>query len=420
MTRDRSKGRSRGVLGLLDIGTSKNACLIVALDRGAAVAGRPSGRVVGLGHKRSRGIKAGVITDLEHAEQAVRACVGDAERMAGVTLDAVLVAVGCGRIRSQTFAANAEIANGIVADADIARVLSGGHAYVERDGRRLLHMNRIAFRLDGAPGASNPRGMAARRLTADLTAVTADEAPLRNIAVLLDRCFLGLDGFVASPYASALAVTSAEERRLGVTAIDIGAGTTKIGMFVDGHLIAAEVVPVGSDHITYDIARALRTPLAEAERIKALYGTVLFAQSDEHEVFSYPLADEEGYYQATKAQLARIVAQRAQSLFGLIEERLDRSGMRHLAGRRFVLTGGGAELVGLAELAANRLREPVRVAGPSGPSGLPQAVRVPAFATVVGLLQAAEEAERAPGGQELAGAGDGYLGRVGRWLMEGL
>lgn len=423
LIKDRASQKNGSIVGLLDIGSSKIACLIAALNTGAKSGALEGARVIGIGHTRSRGIKAGVVTDFEQAENAVRACIDKAERMSGVQLDEVCVSVSCGRLKSKTFAASAEIANGVVSGNDISRAMEGGRAFAERDGHTLVHMNRIGFRLDGRQGARDPRGMAARRLTADLHTVTADESPIRNHLMLVERCYLTASTLMASPYASALATLSEEERRLGATVIDLGGGCTTMAMFADQQFIHADALPVGANHITFDIARGLQTPLADAERIKALYGTLVGAQSDAHEVFSYPMAHDEdgGLQQATKAQLTQIIRPRVAGSFAQIRERLAQSGWNEHAGHRIVLTGGGAQLVGIGEFAANALQRPVRVAGPASISGLPQSVSSPAFSTLVGLLIG-----RATASSEVMSYRDrevlayGYFGRVGQWLMEGL
>lgn len=422
----RNRGpQSPSVIGLLDIGTSKVACLVVAFDpRGPSVlSGMATGfRVLGIGHQRSRGLKAGVITDLDKAEVAVRAAVDQAESMSGVTLDEVYVSVACGRLRSETFAANADIDGGIVADRHIARILDGARAYAERDGRMLVHMNRVGYRLDGAPGGRDPRGLAARQLTVDLHTVSCDDGPVRNLMQLVDRCYLGIAGLVVAPYASALGATSYEERRLGVTVVDIGGGVTSIALFADGRLIHADAIPVGGNHLTYDVARSLRMPLAEAERIKALYGTLSEAPSDGREAFSYPLAGEEegSFAHTTKARLGEILRPRMASIVGLVGERLDQSGMRTWAGDRVVLTGGASQLVGAGEFWANLLRCPVRVSRSDAAAALPGSISVPAFSTAIGLVASVAAGEglvAARQGQSVLM--QGYLGRVGQWLREG-
>ncbi len=415
MTQRRSRYASRrsGITGLLDIGTSKVAVAIVA-DSGDDA---QSLRVLGVGLQRSRGVKAGVLTDLDQAEIAVRAAIAQAERAAGVTLDAVIVSLAAGRIKSQHFSARTDVLSGHVGNDDLARVNQAARDYAERDGRSLVHMNELGYRLDGLPGGIEVRGLAARQLAADFHAVTADEAPMRNLLLLIERCYLACEGIFAAPYASALSVTSREERELGVTVVDIGAGTASIAVFAEGHFVGADVVPVGSQHITFDIARALQTPLSEAERIKTLYGTLISAQSDEHETFSYPLAGEEdgAAYQTTKARLTEIIRPRFAQIFALLRERLAENAASTYAGEKVVLTGGACQLLGSAEFAANELGRPVRLGKPAPLAGFPGSVTGPHFATLCGLAAAAEEA-----GDSFYGAGDssgqGYLGRVGKWL----
>ena len=270
-------------------------------------------RVLGLSHQQSRGVKAGVIVDLAQAEECVRGVIAQAERMAGVTLESVLVSVSCGRLLSHTVTASADIAGNHVTPRDVARLMAGARAYVERDGRTLLHLNRKTTQLDGAMSGSDAVGMAARLMTSKIHAVSADEAPIRNLRMVLERCHIRVSGLVPAPMASALAVTTEDERQLGVTVIDIGSGTTKLAKFSGGQFEHIRSVPIGSGLITSDIARALHTPLIEAERIKTLYGNLISARSDEHETFSYPTAgqDEVLEHHITRAQLASIVRPRA-------------------------------------------------------------------------------------------------------------
>ena len=412
---------NRDLISVLDLGSSKVCCVIAR--RQPQVAGAPGGglRVVGIGHQRSRGVKAGVIMNLDEAEDAIRAAVSQAERMAGVAVENVIVSIACGRLRSQTFTAKADVVHGHVGDDEIARVLSGGRAYAERDGRMLIHLTQFGYRLDGAAGVRDPRGMAARVLAGDLHAVTADDAPVRNLLLAIERCHLGVGGFIANPYAGGVAVTTQEERRLGVTVVDIGGGTASIAMFAEDHFVHADVLPVGSNHITFDIAGALSTPLAEAERIKALYGTMVRARSDEHEVVSYPVTgdDEGGVRHTTKAELHEILRPRVESILSLVLERIGNAPLARYAAGRLVLTGGGSQLVGLAAMAAEQSGCPVRVARPAAFGGLPPNVCSPAFAVVVGMLQVA-----AAGGVSVRMSGErghapaSYLRRVGSWLKE--
>ncbi len=422
LTRDRTEGRDTEIVGLLDIGTSKIACLIATIEPAQLPRRGRRVKVIGVGHLRSRGLKGGVITDLDEAEGAVRATIAQAERMAGVTLEEVFVSVSCGRLQSSNFAATVDVEGGVVRAADVDRMMAGGRSWAERDGRTLIHLNRIGFRLDGVAGSHDPRGMAAARLSADLHTIAADEAPVRNLLMVVERCYLSVRALVAAPYASAIAVTSEEERRLGVTCIDIGGGTATVAAFAEGHFIHAAAVPVGGHQITLDIAHALQTPLAEAERIKTLYGTVIGARSDEHESFSHTLAGEEegARGRTTKAHLAEIIRPRVASILGLVRERMDLAGVSAFAGERVVLTGGTSGLVGVGEFAADTLGRAVRVAKPQQVAVLPQGVSSPAFSTVAGLLAvAAAGGEGAIAYKDGEALGAGYLERVGQWLKAG-
>ncbi len=410
-----------GPLGVLDIGSSKIACLIAETGRTPAEAGGvPRLRVLGAGYQQSQGVKAGVVVDLDRAEEAVRAAVGEAERMAGLTLDGVTVAVASGRLKSHRFRAKAVVETGVAREADVARVLDGGRAFAERHGRMLVHLERIGFSLDGAAGVRDPRGMATRMLAADLVAVTADEAPLRNLTMLVERCHLAVDGLVAAPVAAATAATTAEERRLGVVCLDIGGGATMISAYAGGQLVMVDAVPMGGNLVTYDIARALQTPLAEAERVKVLNARLVAAKSDVHEIFSYPLAGEDDgvLNQMSRAQLSAIVLPRMTSLIEHVSERLVRAGLSPAVAGRVVLTGGASQTVGLPELVARILDRPARAAATQQIAGLPDGVARPMMAVAAGLAVMAPEVRSGAAAVGTA-SNDGYLRRVGAWLREG-
>jgi cell division protein FtsA len=410
-------------IGVLDIGTSKVVCLIATL-RPSSTGAEPGAvlpEFAGIGHQRSQGIKAGVIIDLDAAEHAVRAAVAQAERMAGVTLDEVQIGVACGRLKSSHFTAEARIDRGVVQPQDLLRLSEGARSYTERDGRSLVHLNRLAYTLDGAAGIRDPLGMAGRALSANLHAVTADDAPLRNLLLLAERCYLTPARLVPTSLASALAATTEDERRLGVTLVDIGAGVTTIAVFADGHYLYTDTLAYGGGHMTFDIAKSLATPLAEAERIKAVYGTMVTASSDELEVFSYSLAGEpDGVRHASnKARLRAILRPRVEALLIHVRDRLDAAGMSAYGGGRLVVTGGASQVIGLAGFAAEVLQRPVRIGRPALLAGAPSSLSSPAFATALGLLAASSDPlsaaltrARQP---ELA---SGYLGRMGQWLRE--
>ncbi len=403
--------------GALDVGSFKTICLIATTDRH----GRPE-RIVSVGHVPSRGIKSGVIVDLAGAEYSIRTAIADAERMAGVRLAEVDVAVNCGRLGSRSFQASA-LVNGGVIDADTrARLADAARDYAERDGRRLVHLSELALRADGVPIAESSDGLAAERLSADFHAVTADAPALNNLGHTIGRCYLGCGALVPGPMASGLAVTSPEERRAGTVVIDIGAGVTGISAFLDGRYIYSECIAMGGGHITLDIAHALRMPLEEAERIKTLYGTVHIAQSDQHDVVTYAGlgGSDEIEQRTTKADLARIIQARMAALLQLVRERLADAGLTHVSAGQMVICGGSSELPGLIPFAEGFFRRPLREGRPRQISGLPPLVASAAFAGVVGVLEArAASAAHILPSTRATSRPQGYFGKVGQWLKDG-
>jgi cell division protein FtsA len=425
LTRTKSSSRPGDVIGVLDIGTSKTVCLIVAPPNSRANGlwrrERPS--VLGFGLRPSRGLKAGVVIDLDGAEQALRSAMSQAEQAAGLTVEEVFVAVTGGRLKSLTFEAETKVADRIVGDADAERLAAAGRSYAERDGHTLLQLAQIGYRLDGAGGVANPRGMAGSLLAADFHAVTVEDAPLRNLLQVVERSFLTPAGIVPAPYASGLAATTEEERRLGVTCIDLGAGSTTWSMFADGHLLLVDSVAVGGHHVTFDIARSLATPFAEAERIKTLHGSLEEGASEDEEMFSYAVSGrgEPVLHETTKADLNGIIAGRVSDLIAQVTERIERSGVAHLAAQRVVLTGGASQLKGLALFAEEMLGRPVRIGRPEPAAGMPVAYCNPLFSTAMGLIPIAFDPAarlRGSGVRDDVAAG-GYLKRVGQWLREG-
>jgi cell division protein FtsA len=413
------------IVGLLDVGSAKVCCAVVAHDPNARLPGTAHGlplRVLGFSHSRSAGVKAGAIFDLDDAEASIRTAIAKAERMADLTLSKVILSVACGRIGSQSLTARADIASASIAPGDRCRVMAAGHSYVAREGRIPLHMGLLGWVIDGSPCACDPVGMTGRLLEADLHAVTSDEAAVRNLVLAVERADVRVAAVVPGPLASALSAATPDERRLGVTVIDVGAGTTTIARFAEGYFLEAFALPMGGGHITYDIARGLSAPPAEAERIKTLYGSVYGGPSDEVEAISYTAADvEQGALQMSKACLSQIVRRRADQLLGLIAERLGESRFGAYAGARIVVTGGASQLLGFAELMSHVLQAPVRVGKPAALTGYAAGVSSPAHACTLGL----GEALFVPGAthdihRELgfAHSSEGYLHRVGRWFRD--
>jgi cell division protein FtsA len=416
------------VVSAIDIGTSKIACLIARLKPRAAVDVLPRRshaiEILGIGHTRARGIKGGTIVNLAEAEDAIRQAVASAERMAAVQLEAVMVSMSAGRLASELYAASVQVPGPAVVDGDIERVLGAGSRHSVRDGRAVLHSIPIGYALDGARGVRDPRGMLGRTLGVDMHVATAEVAAARNLMLCVERCHLSVEAMVASPYVAGLAVLTDDEADLGAAVVDIGAGTTTIAVFSEGHFVNAAGFALGGRHVTTDLARGLNLRMADAERVKTMHGSVLAGTADEREMIAVAPGGSDGEppQTAPRAALIRIIKPRAEEILEMVRDRLAKSSFGSVPQARVVLTGGGSQLSGLPELATQILGRQVRIGRPLGLSGLPEAAKGPAFAVAAGLLvypQLAylEHFEPRRARQMMAG-GDHYLGRVGRWLRE--
>ncbi|MEM1307197.1 MAG: cell division protein FtsA, partial [Pseudomonadota bacterium] len=269
------KAAGERVLGLLDIGSSKTICAV--FDRAAADG---VGAVVGVGQQRSRGVAAGAIVDLPVAEASVVSAVARAERVADVRLENIIVNISCGRLESHRFRANVELGGTAVAQSHIAQLHGGAAEYAERHGRRLIHWNRTEYRLDGQRHVANPIGLSGEKLVGCYHAVNADTGAVQNLIEVVERAYLAARVTVPSPLASAYAVTSEDERNLGVLVADFGGGTMSYAGFKGGAPFACGVIPFGGHHVTYDIMQNFEIDELEAERVKTLYGTLALAPSD--------------------------------------------------------------------------------------------------------------------------------------------
>jgi cell division protein FtsA len=411
--------RPRGsVIAALDIGTTKVCCLIARVDADIP-------QVLGIGHQISRGVRGGLIVDLEAAGASVVNAVHAAEQMAGETIERVVVNLSGGFSASRIIKAEIGVAGREIGDAELQRVLDQGYLLREPGDRQIIHSVPVGFSIDDSRGIRDPRGMFGERLAVNMNVVTARAAGVRNHSAAIGRAHLAIDALVVSPYASGLSCLVEDEVELGVTVVDMGGGTTTIGVFFDGNLIFADSVPVGGGHVTNDIARGLSTAVAHAERMKTLFGGAISASTDERETIAVPQIGEEdeGHVNhVPKSLLVGIIAPRIEETFELVRDRLEASGFDKIAGRRVVLTGGACQLHGAREFAALILDKQVRIGRPLRVKGLAEATAGSAFSTTVGLLHFAlsERAEVARFGHGRSRRANGLLGRVGHWLRENI
>ncbi|MDP7234163.1 MAG: cell division protein FtsA [Alphaproteobacteria bacterium] len=414
-----ARANTDGLIVALDVGTAKIACLI-AEDEGDGLL-----HVVGVGHKVSRGLRNGAVIDIEAAEQAVREAVHGAESMAGETVRSGVINLSSGQPQSRCFSVEVEIGGHEVGDADLRRIHDVAQRQPSPADRTVVHALPVAYGIDGVTGIRDPRGLFGDRLSVTMHVATAGRGAVRNLSTCLARCHLNVDDLVLSAYAAGQAVLVKDERELGAVCVDLGAGTTSIAAFHGDRLVHTDCLPIGGAHVTNDIARGLATPLANAERIKTLHGSVIADAADDRRLLDVPTIGEGesidvNIDQVPRAQLIDIIRPRLEETFEMVCDRLATSGLAELAGHRVVLTGGASQMNGIANLAGQILDSPVRLGKPRALRGLAESTSGPAFAVAAGLLQHAFETSspNAERRHELTRDPPRGLGRIGHWLRE--
>jgi len=418
------------VVSVLDIGSSKIVCMIGRLTPRKESQILPNRthnvEIIGIGHQRSRGVKSGVIADIDAVESVVRLAVDAAERMAGLTVDSLIVNMSAGRLTSDVYTASIDLGGQEVEASDLRKVLVAASQQSRRQDRAVLHSLPTGFSLDGEQGIRDPLSMYGDLLGVDMHVVTAERAALKNIELCVNRAHLSVEGIVATPYASGLAALVDDEVELGCAAIDMGGGTTTISVFAEGKLVHTDAISIGGHHVTTDLARGLSTRIEDAERLKVVHGSAIATAADERDLISVPPIGEDDRDQPTqvpRALVTRIVRARLEETLELIRDRIQKSGFSPIVGKRVVLTGGASQLTGLPDTARRILARNVRIGRPMGVSGLPTAAKGPAFSTAVGLLiypQVADMETHSEQGGLLStlGGGGGRFARMGQWLKE--
>ena len=379
--------RKSGIVAALDVGSTKVACFIVKIvpDRNG---GEAQLKVLGVGHHASRGVRGAAVVDINAAENSIRAAVEQAERMAGVTLKDVVIGISCGQPQSRLINVEVSIAGHEVGEEDLRRAYATGRAQGPSSDREILHCIAGSYAIDGSKGIRNPRGMVGDTLGVSMHTVTAVSGPIRNLETCVERCHLGVSAKIATPFAAGLATLVSDEMDLGATVIDMGGGTTSISVFFGGNLVFAEVLPVGGNHVTSDIARGLSTSLANAERVKTLHGSAFSGPNDGRDMIAIAHLGEEdgeGESQVPRSVLSGIIQPRIEETFEIVRDRLTDSGLLSISGRRVVLTGGASQLNGARETAARVLSKQVRIGRASRLTGLTESAGGPSFAVCAGL-----------------------------------
>ena len=374
-----SPNASNMVVGL-DIGTSKVV----------AIVGQPTDdggiEIAGIGSHPSRGMKRGVVINIESTVQSIQRAVEEAELMAGCDIHSVYVGVAGSHISSMNSDGVVAIKEREVTPSDIDRVIDSARARAISEGQRVLHVLPQEFSIDAQGGIREPLGMSGVRLEAQVHLVTAALNAVQNIEKCVRRCGLDVDAIILEQLASSMAVLTEDERELGVCMVDIGGGTTDMAIFTEGAIRHTAVIPIAGDQVTNDIAMALRTPAQYAEEIKVKYACALTQLASSDEMIKVPSVGDRPARDLSRQSLAEVVEPRYEELFTLVRDELRRSGFEDLVAAGVVLTGGTSRMEGVVELAEEIFHMPVRIGAPQYARGMNDIIRNPIYATAVGLL----------------------------------
>ncbi len=393
----RRAAMQRGVVAILDVGTSKIACLVLRFDGTdrlhesdgiGAMAGQAGFRVVGAATTRSRGVRYGEIATMAETERAIRTALQAAQKMAGIRVDHVIACFSGAVPRSYGLAGQVELEGATVSEQDISRVLSACDVPDYGEGREVLHAQPVNFALDHRTGLNDPRGQLGNDLAVDMHMLTVDADVIQNLAHCVKRCDLELAGLASSAYVSGISALVEDEQELGAACIDLGGGSSGVSIFIKKHMIYADSVRIGGEHVTNDISMGLQVSQATAERIKTFYGGVVATGMDDREMIE--IGGETGDWEhdrrkVSRAELIGIMRPRVEEILEEVRARLDAAGFQHLPSQQIVLTGGGSQIPGLDGLASRILGQQVRLGRPLRVHGLPQAATGPGFASAVGM-----------------------------------
>ena len=392
----RKAAMQRGVVAILDVGSSKIACLVLRFDGTerigddgvGSLAGQSGFRVIGAATTRSRGVRFGEIAAMGETERAIRTAVQAAQKMAGIRVDHVIVSFAGAEPRSYGLAGQVEVENTMVSEQDVARVLSACDVPDFGSGREVLHAQPVNFALDHRSGLNDPRGQIGQSLATDMHMLTVNAQAIQNIAHCVKRCDLELAGLASSAYASGISALVEDEQELGSACIDMGGGTTGVSIFMKKHMIYADAVQMGGNHVTSDISMGLQIPMAMAERIKTFYGGVVATGMDDREMIEISGDTGDWHHdrrQVSRAELIGIMRPRVEEILEEVRTCLDAAGFDHMPSQQIVLTGAASQIPGLDGLASRILGSQVRLGRPMRVHGLPQAATGPGFAGAVGL-----------------------------------
>jgi cell division protein FtsA len=404
-----AKKVERNLIVGLDIGTSKVAAIVGELTSDGNI------EIIGIGSTPSRGLKKGVVVNLESTVQSIQRAIEEAELMAGCQIKSVYAGIAGSHIRSLNSHGIVAIKDKEVTQYDIDRVIDSARAVAIPADQKILHILPQEFVIDLQEGIKEPIGMSGIRLEAKVHMVTGSVSAAQNIVKCIRRCGLEVDDIVLEQLASCNSVLTEDEKDLGVCLIDIGGGTTDIAIFVEGAIKHTAVIPIAGDQVTNDIAVALRTPTLNAEEIKRKYACALTQLAAVDGVIEVPSIGDRAPRKISTQNLAEIIEPRYEELMLLVQSELRRTGFEELIAAGIVLTGGSSKVLGLIELAEEIFHMPVRMGGPQNVTGLTEVVKNPIHSTGVGLLMYGKEHQGL--GRANDADGSGFFSKLKNWFQ---
>ena len=364
----------------LDIGTSKITAIVGEVNEDHQL------EIIGIGSHPSRGLKKGVVVNIESTVQSIQRCVEEAELMAGCQIHSVYAGIAGSHIRSMNSHGIVAIKDREVSASDVERVIDAARAVAIPADQRVLHVMPQEFVIDQQEGIREPVGMSGVRLEAKVHLVTGAESAAQNIIKCVRRCGLEVDDIILEQLASSYSVLTDDEKELGICLVDIGGGTTDVAVFTEGAIKHTAVIPIAGDQVTNDIAVAMRTPTQYAEEIKIKYACALRQLANPDDTIEVPSVGDREPRRLSRQTLAEVVEPRYEELLSLVHAELRRSGFEDLVAAGVVLTGGSSKMEGVVDLAEEVFHMPVRMGLPQHVTGLVDVVRNPIHATGVGLL----------------------------------
>jgi cell division protein FtsA len=390
---------TRQLLVALDIGTSKIVTLV------AEITPEDTLNLIGMGSHPSRGLKKGVVVNIESTVNAIQRSLEEAELMADAKIREVITGIAGSHIKSFNSHGMVAIKDKEVSQYDIDRVIETARAVNIPMEQQVLHILEQEFIIDGQGGVRQPAGMSGMRLEVKVHIVTGAVSAAQNIMKCVRRCGLEVKDLMLQPLASADAVLLDDERDLGVCLVDIGGGTTDIAVFTDGAIKHTSVIPIAGDQITNDIAMALRTPTKDAEELKIAHGVALRQLASSTEMIEVPGVGDRGPRELSRQTLAEVIEPRVEELYSLIQRELRSSGLEELLSSGIVITGGSSLMKGMVELGEEVFHMPVRVGYPRYAGALQEVVRNPRYSTAIGLLMAGLDQVKRDRHAKMQGAG---------------